>query len=47
MTPLEWYFCGCEEERVWQANGASLGTEAGIVARLAGVKEAFVSWVSN
>lgn len=47
MTPFEWYFCGCEEERVSQANGASLGTEAGIVTRLAGLKEAFVSWVSN
>lgn len=47
MTPSEWYFCGCEEECAWQANGASPGTEAGIVTGLTGLKEAFVSWVSN
>lgn len=47
MTPSEWYFCGCEEECVWQANGASPGTEAGIVTGLTGLKEAFVSQVSN
>lgn len=32
---------------MWQANGGSLGTEAGIVTRLTGLKEGFVSQVSN
>ena len=30
---------------MWQANGGSLGTKAGIVTRLTGLKEAFVPWV--
>lgn len=32
---------------MWQANEGGLGTEAGIVTRLTGLKEVFVSWVSN
>lgn len=32
---------------MWQANGASPGTEAGIVVRLTVLKETFCLWVSN
>lgn len=32
---------------MWQANGGSMGTEAGIVTRLVGLKGAFVPWVSD